>query len=325
MTPLPPLRFRPLLRRYVWGGRRLATHLGRTLPPGEDYAESWELCDRGADQSVVADGPLAGATLADLLRDHAHAVLGKHAGLTRFPLLFKLLDAQRVLSVQVHPDDRRAALLTPPDLGKTEAWVVLHAEPGSVIYAGLKRGFDRAAFERELRRGTAELCLHKFEPRVGDCVFIPAGAVHALGAGLVIAEIQQSSDVTYRLYDWNRVGLDGQPRPLHIDAGLEAIDFTLGPIDPLRPRLPHSSETTIEPLVACDKFVLERWRMRDTITVPHDERCRILHIVDGALTCHDDSSSRPWTRGETVLIPASCGGRELRSPVPTEVLSVHLP
>ncbi len=127
----------------------------------------------------------------------------------------------------------------------------------------------------------------------------------------MIAEIQQSSDVTYRLYDWNRVGLDGQPRPLHIDAGLEAIDFTLGPIDPLRPRLPHSSETTIEPLVACDKFVLERWRMRDTITVPHDERCRILHIVDGALTCHDDSSSRPWTRGETGYPVVDAAMREL--------------
>src|SRR5690606_25050283 len=128
-----------------------------------------------------------------------------HAPQPRFPLLFKLLDAQKTLSVQVHPDDRRAALLNPPDYGKTEAWVVLDAEPGSLIYAGLKRGFDRHALAREIARGTVELCLHRFEPQPGDCVFIPAGVVHALGTGLLIAEIQQSSDTTYRLFDWNRV------------------------------------------------------------------------------------------------------------------------
>jgi mannose-6-phosphate isomerase len=271
----------------------------------------------------VAEGALAGTTLNELVRDHAPALLGIHAGLDRFPLLFKLLDAQRVLSLQVHPDDRRAAQLSPPDLGKTEAWVVLHAEPGSVIYAGLKRGFDRAAFERELRRGTAELCLHKFEPRVGDCVFIPAGAVHALGAGLVIAEIQQSSDVTYRLFDWNRVGLDGQPRPLHIEQGLEAIDFTLGPISPVQPQSTDQSE--VERLVTCDKFVLERWRISDRFSVPNDNRCRILVVVDGAISFAAHPADRAWVRGETGLVPACCAGSELRSPVPTELLSICLP
>ncbi len=323
MPPLEPLRFRPLLRRYVWGGRRLATQLNRELPPGDDYAESWELCDRGPDQSVVAEGDFAGVTLHDLLRDQPAALVGRHAGLDRFPLLFKLLDAQRVLSVQVHPDDRRAAQLTPPDLGKTEAWVVLHAEPGSLIYAGLKRGFDRRAVERELHRGTVELCLHKFTPRVGDCVFIPAGAVHALGAGLMIAEIQQSSDVTYRLFDWNRLGSDGQPRPLHIEQGLEAIDFSLGPIDPVRPQ--STEQPGVERLVACEQFVLERWRVADRATLPNDDRCRIVLVVDGAIQFGTASKQRPWGRGETGLVPACCGGVELRSPLPTELLVIYLP
>ncbi|MFM8890072.1 MAG: type I phosphomannose isomerase catalytic subunit, partial [Planctomycetia bacterium] len=211
-----PLLLAPRYRRYLWGGRRFASVLGRPLPPGDDYAESWELVDHGDDQSVVAAGPLAGATLGDLVRTHGHELLGRHAPLSRFPLLFKFLDACRDLSVQVHPDDARAARLSPPDLGKTEAWYVIDAAPGSRIYAGLRPGTDRDALAAALRAGRCEEVLHSFEPRAGDCVFIPAGTVHAIGAGLVVAEIQESSDVTYRLFDWNRTGPDGRPRPLHL-------------------------------------------------------------------------------------------------------------
>ena len=219
LSPLYPLRFEPIFRRYLWGGRRLGTVLGKPIGEGSDYAESWEVVDHGADQSRVAFGPLAGTTLGELVREHGHELLGRHHPQPQFPLLIKLLDAQQKLSVQVHPNDEQAARLDTPDYGKTEAWVVLAAEPGSRIYAGLKRGFDRPALERELNRGTCELCLHHFEPRVGDCVFLPAGTVHALGGGLLIAEVQQSSDTTYRLFDWNRVGPDGRPRALHIEAG----------------------------------------------------------------------------------------------------------
>jgi len=322
LTPLYPLQFRPILRRYVWGGRRLETALGRSLPPGDDYAESWEVCDRGTDQSVVAAGPLAGVTLDTLVREHGEELLGRHHPQPRFPLLLKLLDAQRVLSVQVHPDDRRAALLNPPDLGKTEAWLVLDAQPGSVIYAGLKRGFDRAALEREVLRGTCELCLHRFEPKVGDCVFIPAGAVHALGAGIVIAEIQQSSDVTYRLFDWNRVGVDGRPRPLHIEAALEAIDYSLGPIQPVAAR--PTEQSHIAQLVACDKFILERWQFSGSVSLPDDDRCRLIVVLEGSCVVQVANIEQTYQRGDTLLVPASCRGEIIASPAVT-LLSAHLP
>src|SRR5262249_13542792 len=155
-------------------------------------------------------------TLHELITLRGEWLLGRHHPQLQFPLLFKFLDAQQTLSVQVHPNDLSAARLTPPDLGKTEAWVVIAAEPHAKIFAGLNPDVDRQHLERELASGTCDTCLHQFEPSVGDCVFLRAGTVHALGAGLLISEIQQSSNTTYRLFDWNRVDRDGQPRQLHI-------------------------------------------------------------------------------------------------------------
>lgn len=302
-TSLYPLQFAPLFRRYLWGGRRLKTILGKEIGDGNDYAESWEIVDHGDDQSVVANGPLAGTTLAGLIATHGRDVFGRHAPQPQFPLLFKFLDAHRNLSVQVHPNDAAAARLDPPDLGKTEAWVVLHADPGSKIYAGLKRGFDRPALEREIIRGTTELCLHQFEPRAGDCVFIPAGTVHALGAGLVIAEIQQASDTTFRLFDWNRVGADGRPRPLHIQAGLDAIDFERGPVSAQTPQ--PTDRPHVQRLVACDKFALNRWQFADRQPIGGDDRFHLLAVVDGDLTLAANGNSLRLGRGQTVLLPAS--------------------
>src|SRR5487761_143562 len=286
MAPLYPLRFQPILRRSIWGGRRLGSVLGKTLGEGDDYAESWEVCDRGDDQSLVAAGPLQGASLGQLVRERGNDLLGRHAPQPRFPLLFKFLDAQKTLSVQVHPNDAQAQRLDPPDLGKTEAWVVLDAQPHSLIYAGLKRGFDRAALKRELARGTCELCLHHFEPRPGDCIFLPAGVVHAIGAGLLIAEIQQSSDVTYRLFDWNRVGADGRPRSLHVEQALDVIDFASGPAGPQTPR--PAGRPNVERLVECDKFVLDRWQTGSPETIGGDGCFHLLAVIDGELTIAGD-------------------------------------
>ena len=309
MPDLYPLEFQPLFRRYLWGGRRLATVLGKPLGDGEDYAESWEVVDHGDDQSIVASGPLKGRTLASLVASHGAELFGRHHPQTRFPLLFKFLDAHRNLSVQVHPDDAAAQRLDPPDLGKTEAWVVLHADAGSRIYAGLKRGVDRGVLDREVHRGATEPCLHWFEPRAGDCVFIPAGAVHALGEGLVVAEIQQASDTTFRLFDWNRLGADGRPRTLHVAAALEAIDYDAGPVDP---RVPEVMENRLtERLVACDKFVLDRHRLTDAMTLGGDRRFHILTVLEGTCTLRSDCGIRPWDegrqleKGATVLLPAS--------------------
>ena len=318
-----PLRFKPIFKPYVWGGRRLATVLGKDLPNGDAAAESWEICDRDSDQSVVAVGPLAGTTLRELLIHHTRELLGRHAVLARFPLLFKFLDANQPLSVQVHPNDEQASRLDPPDLGKTEAWVILDAEPGSVIYAGLKRGFDRRALEREVVRGTTHLCLNKFEPQVGDCVFLPAGTVHALGAGLLIAEIQQASDTTYRLFDWNRVGADGQPRPLHVAQALDVIDYDRGPVNAQPTQA--TSRPHVERLVTCDKFVLDRWRFDSPQAVGGDGRFHFLAVLQGEVEIAGDPCDTPMRRGDTVLIPNALGEVEIKPLKVTTLLDAYLP
>lgn len=323
MPSLYPLRFEPILRRYLWGGRRLGTVLGKPIADGDDYAESWEVSDHGADRSVVANGPLAGTTLAELVARRGRELLGRHAPQARFPLLLKFLDAQETLSVQVHPDDARAARLNPPDLGKTEAWVVLAAEPGSLIYAGLKRGFDRRALERELARGTCELCLHRFEPRVGDSLFLPAGVVHAIGAGLLMAEIQQASDATHRLFDWNRLGPDGRPRPLHVQQALDAIDYEYGPAGPLPPQ--STDRDRVSRLVACDKFVLDRWAFDAPQAAGGDDRCHILAVLEGAVLVAGQPEGKPLAKGGTALLPAALGQVQLSPLVPTVLVDIYLP
>jgi mannose-6-phosphate isomerase len=322
MVPLYPLRFQPLLKRYLWGGRRLES-LGKTLGEGQDYAESWELVDHGPDQSVVLAGPLSGATLAELVARHGPALLGRHAPLQHFPLLFKFLDAHDRLSIQVHPDDARAARLRPPDLGKTEAWVVLDAQPGSYLYAGLRRGVNREILCRELGRHLAELCIERIEPRVGDCFFLPAGVVHALGPGLLIAEIQQASDTTYRLYDWSRRGPDGQLRPLHVEAALEAIDYGYGPVTAQHPR--PTDRPLAERLVSCDKFVLDRWQCDKPVAVGGDARCHILAVLQGRVTVAGDPTGQPLIRGDVMLLPAECGATEVIAQGEAVWLDAYLP
>lgn len=321
--PLYPLRFRPIFRRYLWGGRRLGEVLGKPIGPEGDYAESWEIVDHGEDQSVVLAGPLEGVTLHQLVTEHGQALLGRHHPQSRFPLLFKFLDAQQTLSVQVHPDDARAARLDPPDYGKTEAWYVMDAAPGSLIYAGLKRGFDRDALARELHRGTAELCLHRFEPRPGDCVLLPAGLIHAIGAGLLVAEIQQSSDTTYRLFDWNRVGPDGLPRQLHLDKGLEAVDDRLGPGEASVPSKTEQPECAR--LAACDKFILRRWQSSAAIEIGGDDRCHILAVVGGSVQIEGDPVGAPLPYGATAILPASCGAVKIFPTGTATVLDATLP
>ena len=332
MIPLYPLTFQPLLKRYLWGGRRLGTVLGKPLGEGGDYAESWEVVDHGKDQTIVASGSLAGMTLGELVRTRGAELFGKSAPQNRFPLLFKYLDSQRDLSVQVHPDDAAAARLDPPDLGKTEAWVILDALPGAKVYAGLVPGLDRAGLAREVAAGRTEQCLAWFEPRPGDCLFIPAGTVHALGAGLLVAEIQQASDTTYRLFDWNRVGLDGQPRQLHIEQAPRAIDYSATRIQPQTPQ--PTERPQVERLVACDKFVLDRWRVEpallplplgegqgEGLSIGGDERFHIVSVLEGQARLAELHLSR----GQTVLLPASLGAVPLLAKETCTLLDMYLP
>jgi len=315
MHDLHPLRFVPILRRYVWGGRRLESSLGKPLPPGDDWAESWEIADLDEDQTCAAAGPLAGEPLHALVEHRGAELLGRHHPQRRFPLLLKLLDAEKNLSVQVHPEPRAS--------GKSEAWFVLEARPGSLIYAGLKPGVDRPALESAVREGTCEKCLHAFHPAPGDCVFIPPGVVHALGAGLLVAEIQQPSNVTFRLFDWNRLGADGRPRPLHIQEALDAVDYGRGPVDPRTPQ--PTDRPGVERLVECNGFIWERLRFDSIETLGGDDRCRVICVVQGATQIAGDPAGTPLRRGDSVLLPARLGSVRLTPLEPTELLAAFPP
>lgn len=322
-APLYPLRFVPTFRRYIWGGRRLGDVLGKPIGEGDDYAESWEVVDHGEDQSVVAYGALLGKTLNELVTGRCDELMGGTRVFDRFPLLFKLLDCNRNLSVQVHPNDEQGRLLDPPDLGKTEAWVILDAAPRSQLFAGLKSGVDRETLTRAVEQGSTEACLHAIEPKAGDCVFIPAGTVHALGEGMLVAEIQQSSDTTFRLFDWNRVGADGTPRPLHIQESLETIDYQRGPVTPQTPQ--PMDVRGLERLVACDKFELDRWQLESPATLELKGQFKILAVVQGEVEVEGDPSELPLTRGQTCLIPAACESVGLKLDAPATVLVMGLP
>jgi len=222
---LYPLKFFPIYMERIWGGTGLKQEFGKEIPGGK-IGESWEISCRKEAMSRVAIGPLQGKTLAELIRAYGSRLLGTQIPLDRdFPLLLKILDAQDVLSVQVHPEDEFAAQHE-NSTGKCEVWYVLKAKPGGKIIYGLKPGITRKNFSEALRRGTVEECLNYVEVQAGEVYPVSAGIVHALGAGVMVAEFQQNSDLTYRVFDWNRLDHEGNPRPLHVDKALQVIDFT---------------------------------------------------------------------------------------------------
>jgi len=223
---LYPLTFHPIFKERVWGGRKLERLYKKNLPPRVSIGESWEISDRPDDASIVASGPFAGKDLHWLMENHARELLGnaKPAAGNRFPLLCKILDAREKLSLQVHPPAAKAAGLGGEP--KTEMWFIADAAPDAELFAGLKRGVTRAEFAEKIQTGEAAGCCHRIPVHAGDAMFLPGGRVHTIGAGLVIFEIQQNSDTTYRVFDWNRVGLDGKPRELHVAESLASIDFS---------------------------------------------------------------------------------------------------
>jgi mannose-6-phosphate isomerase len=237
-------------------------------------------------------------------------------------LLVKFLDASQTLSVQVHPNDAQAAKLTPPDFGKTEAWIIMEAAPGSLVYAGLKPGVDRRQLETAIRQRRCQDCLHSFEPKPGDCLFLKAGTVHALGAGLLAAEVQQASDTTFRLFDWNRLGADGKPRPLQIEQGLDVIDYQAGPVDPCRPLAIHPAANR---LVESDKFTLDRWNLETVSSISGDNRFHLLIVLDGQLQVEGDPAPIPLKRGDSLLLPACLGPIRLVPQNKAVFLDAYLP
>jgi mannose-6-phosphate isomerase len=307
-----PLTFHPIFKERIWGGRAIEKLYGQKLPAGKPIGESWEISDRPNDESIIANGKFAGTNLHWLMENHARELLGdaKPAGENRFPLLTKILDAREMLSLQVHPPASKAAELKGEP--KTEMWFVADAAPGAELFVGLKRGVTRAEFEKRISDGSVAECFHRIPVRAGDAMFLPSGRVHAIGAGLVIFEIQQNSDTTYRVFDWNRVGLDGKPRELHIAQSLASIDF-----DDFEPKLAganFSGDDKIRSrLLVRDKlFNVEHWEMNNgAATKLKEQKLQIVAAVRGELEVRSDSVPLELSAGQFCLVPASLAWTEI--------------
>lgn len=300
MSFAEPIVFEPLLMERVWGGRRLASLYGKPLPPGARIGESWELVDRPEAQSVVADGPLKGSTLHELWVSRRAEVFGSGLpDVPRFPLLLKLLDCEDRLSLQVHPPAAIAARLGGEP--KTEMWLVLHTSEESAVFAGVKRGVTREQFTAAIAEGGVADLVHRIPTHAGDAIFIPSGRIHAIGAGNVIFEVQQNSDTTYRVFDWDRPGLDGKPRELHVAESLASIDF-----DDSEPQL---AEACGETVVACEYFRVERWQIDGARSCGTARRFTVFTVMEGEIEC----AGRAFSPGAFFLMPAGSGA-ELRGP-----------
>jgi mannose-6-phosphate isomerase len=320
---LYPLIFHPIFKERVWGGRSLESLYRKALPAGAPIGESWEISDRPGDVSVIANGPLAGENLHWLMEQQPRDLLGgARAANGRFPLLIKLLDAREKLSLQVHPPAEKAAALGGEP--KTELWYIAHAEPGAELYVGLKRGVSRAEFETKIRTGDVADCFHRLPVKAGDAMFLPSGRVHAIGAGLVIFEIQQNSDTTYRVFDWNRVGLDGKPRDLHVAQSLQSIDF-----EDVEPQLSSGDFSSagrfrIRRLTRNGLFKVDQFKSlaRETLRF-HQPRLRIIASLEHQLTVCGDGTSIELHPGRFCMVPASVKSLELWNDLGTSFLLVE--
>lgn len=307
-----PLVFTPIFKERIWGGRRLELLYGKQLPAEKRIGESWELVDRAEEQSIVANGALCGSSLHDLWLQHRAAVFGEVDDAERFPLLIKLLDAQEKLSLQVHPPPHAAAELDGEP--KTEFWYIADARPGADLYVGLKKHSSRDHIEQALETGTVEEHVHRISVRTGDAMFLPSGRMHAIGAGNVIVEIQQNSDTTYRVFDWNRVDESGTPRELHVEESLRSIDF-----EDFEPAL---IEPEGESLVSHALFEIDKWQLTRPRTVSPSGTFAVVICLTGVVRCAETSISP----GQLLLVPASQRDRELHAQsAETSLLRVMLP
>lgn len=315
-----PLRFKPVYKDYIWGGRALAG-LGKTLPSSGIVAESWEISGHHHGPSIVDNGPLAGRSLPDVVNMLGRTLLGSLVSdhdTAKFPLLIKLIDAHDQLSVQVHPDDEFARIHEHGENGKNEMWYVVSAEPGAKLIAGVKPGVTRERFASSLRDGTCLDLLNALPVKSGDAINIPAGLVHAIGKGLVICEIQQNSDTTYRVYDYDRRDSEGKTRPLHLEKALQVIDFGRTSQTPLISGLQiFQGDLSRRILVMNRYFTVEEQRIAgkaayradgsrfQTITVLHGQGSLIFTYATGAVI------NEPLFPGDSILMPAKFGSWQI--------------
>jgi mannose-6-phosphate isomerase len=326
-TPLYPLRFEPIYQYRLWGGRRLEDLLTAPLPGDGPIGEAWVLSDRDDHPSRVANGPLKGWTIGQLMDEYGVQMLGDLIQrFRRFPLLLKFLDAREMLSVQVHPSDTHRDLLPKGESGKTEAWVVLEAAKEGRVYAGLKPKTTAEDLSRALSDGTVANDLAYFTPKPGDGVFLPAGTVHTLGGGVVVFEVQQNSDVTFRLYDWGHVDAQtGQSRPLQVRQALACIDFAAHAAGPVVPVLEATTPVNRERLFQCEHFELWRLSGQAPFTVGVADVPRVLVSIEGEGKVEHDGSTFPVGKGDVWLLPAVVGPCPFQPQGAVSLLEIALP
>lgn len=305
MKNLYPLFFKPLYKDYIWGGERIIKTYERVAPPGR-YAESWEISDRSDGMSLVANGPLKGTSLHSLIKDYKAELFGPNQSYERFPLLVKLIDANENLSIQVHPSDQTAKLYGGE--AKTEAWHILESDPQAAIYAGFIEQFDKKEIENALPTRKIVNMMQKISTQSGDTIFIPGGRLHAIGKGSLLLEVQQNSNTTYRVYDWDRVDERKGPRPLHIKQASQVLlwDDTQNPV--MTPTILRDSEQLkVTQLISTPYFQMERWDVFDkNLLHKAKNRWDILFLLEGEATfCHEQENIE-WKKGSSCLIPASC-------------------
>lgn len=298
---LYPLKFKPIFKERIWGGTAITDVFGKDAPAGVNIGESWELADLPQDKSVIANGPLAGLTIAEVIEKHAEAVTGKLDYTPPLPLLIKILDARDVLSVQVHPDAETCKRTGQGD-PKTECWYIIDAKPGACIYKGLKPGTTKDQFAKAIEDGTCADLIEKIEVEIGDCHFLPSGTTHAIGAGLLIAEIQQPSDTTYRVFDWNRIGDDGKPRQLHVEQALESIHFDSSGDD--------LSVRSVGRLVDTEFFKVDKGHMlKGGEILETADIMKVIVVLSGSGKIESTyAETTEFKKGDTVLIPAAYEG-----------------
>lgn len=308
-----PLLFRPVYKDYLWGGTRLSSRFGRAGTP-DPCAESWEASAHPDGMSVVEGGPFAGRTLASLCEEFGGALLGRDVEGRKFPVLVKLIDARDRLSVQVHPNDANAARTHGEP--KTEMWYFLDAPEGAVVCAGLKKGVGPRIFSDAVKQGTVASLLNAVPAVPGKALFIPGGLVHAICEGCLVLEVQQSSNTTYRVHDWDRVGKDGKPRELHVAQAMETIDWKLGAMELSTPfPMPAAAAANKrERVVRSEFFTMERWTLREPEPMVADGASfRVFFAPDGPLEIRSDALAEPFAvpAGRTCLVPASFGAFSL--------------
>jgi mannose-6-phosphate isomerase len=323
---LYPFFFRPVYKDYFWGGDKILRLYGRREPPGI-YAESWEVSDRAEGMSVVRNGPLAGKTLHDLVEEFGSDLLGARVRASAFPLLLKLIDARGRLSAQVHPDDEAARKYGGE--AKTEMWYILDAEPGAGVFIGLKPGANEGKLRQAIQTKRVEELLQFMPVSKGDAVFVPGGRVHAIGAGCLLLEVEQNSNTTYRICDWDRVDRDGKPRPLHVEEAMRAVRWSDADEVGVRPRRLGNKDGVNErwEILSCSYFVLERLVISDTLKSSGDGGTfEVLFVASGGAEVQWGQSSESLPAGTSCLIPAALGEYALRPSIfRTEVLRVAVP